>query len=132
MSVANDSLAAIIGELVGLAAQKGSNFGLDSLRQQRSGAAAQNLGQRIGKSSWLAELENISLGHGVSLLQWRSGGVEYPHDTPPYPVMPSPTFVHSSGANGRNRQGQCLDRAVADRRAEGPRRSGEFAEADAQ
>src|SRR5579871_4992523 len=96
MSVANDSLAAIIGELVGLAAQKGSNFGLDSLRQQRSGAAAQNLGQRIGKSSWLAELENISLGHGVSLLQWRSGGVEYPHDTPPYPVMPSPTFVHSS------------------------------------
>src|ERR1700694_2166313 len=36
------------------------------------------------------------VGHGVSLLRWRSGGVEHPHDTPPYPFMPSPTFVHSS------------------------------------
>jgi len=26
----------------------------------------------------------------------RSGGVEYPHDTPPYPFMPSPTFGLSS------------------------------------
>src|SRR5262249_27926730 len=46
---------------------------------------AQNLGQRIGKSSWLRELQNISLSHGVSLLCWRSGGVEHLHDTPPYP-----------------------------------------------
>jgi hypothetical protein len=27
---------------------------------------------------------------------WRSGGVKHPHDTPPYPFMPSPTFAHSS------------------------------------
>jgi hypothetical protein len=45
---------------------------------------------------WLGELENVSIGHGVSLLRWRSGGVEHPHDTPPYPFMPSPTFAHSS------------------------------------
>src|SRR5258706_6056937 len=57
---------------------------------------AQNLGQRIAKSSWLRELENISVGHGVSLLCWRSGGLEHPHDTPPYPFTPSPTFAHSS------------------------------------
>ena len=63
---------------------------------KRSRAVAQNLGQRIGKSSWLGELENVSLGHGVSLLRWRSGGVKHPHDTPPYPFMPSPTFAHSS------------------------------------
>jgi hypothetical protein len=25
-----------------------------------------------------------------------SGGVEHPHDTPPYPFMPSPTFGLSS------------------------------------
>src|SRR6516165_4666682 len=50
----------------------------------------------INKTSWLGKLENVSLGHGVSLLCWRSGGVEHPHDTPPYPFMPSPTFVHSS------------------------------------
>ena len=24
------------------------------------------------------------------------GGFEHPYDTPPYPLMPSPTFVHSS------------------------------------
>ena len=27
---------------------------------------------------------------------WRSGGVEHHHDTPPYPVAPSPTSRHSS------------------------------------
>src|SRR6202011_5140179 len=59
----------------------------------------QHLGQRIGKISWLGELENISVGHGVSLLRWRSGGVEHPHDTPPYPFMPSPTFGLSSDAD---------------------------------
>src|SRR5215472_12624694 len=36
------------------------------------------------KSPWLRELENISVGHGVSLLCWRSGGLEHPHDTPPH------------------------------------------------
>src|SRR6266516_1447280 len=51
----------------------------------------------------MGELENVSVGHGVSLLQWRSGGVEHPHDTPPYPFMPSPTFVHSSFARRRKR-----------------------------
>src|SRR5262249_8054086 len=80
----------------GMAAEQARNLGLDGLRQNRSRAVAQNLGQRIGKSSWLRELENISLSHGVSLLRWRSGGLEHPHDTPPYPFTPSPTFAHSS------------------------------------
>jgi hypothetical protein len=79
-----------------MAAEQARNLSLDGLRQKRSRAVAQNLGQRIGKSSWLRELENISVGHGVSLLCWRSGGVEHPHDTPPYPFTPSPTFAHSS------------------------------------
>src|SRR5262245_35932930 len=96
MSVAHQPPAAIIGELVGMAAEQARNLGLDGLRQNRSRAVAQNLGQRIAKSSWLRELENISVGHGVSLLCWRSGGVEHPHDTPPYPFTPSPTFAHSS------------------------------------
>src|SRR5262249_48461227 len=81
---------------VGMAAEQARNLGLNRLRQKRSRAVAQNLGQRIGKSSWLRELENISLSHGVSLLRWRSGGLEHPHDTPPYPFTPSPTFAHSS------------------------------------
>src|SRR5262245_41853272 len=66
-----------------MATEQGCDLGFHRLRQQRAGALAQNIGQRIGKSPWLAELENITLGHGVSLLRWRSGGVEYPHDTPP-------------------------------------------------
>jgi len=83
MPVAHQPPAAIIGELVGVAAEQARNLGLHGLRQKRSRAVAQNLSQRIAKSSWLRELENISLGHGVSLLCWRSGGIEHPHDTPP-------------------------------------------------
>src|SRR5262245_56359994 len=98
MPMAHQSLTAIVGEFVGMRAEQGGNLSLDRLRHQRSCAVAQHLGQRIDKSSWLGELENISLGHGVSLLRWRSGGVKHPHDTPPYPLMPSPTFAHSSFA----------------------------------
>src|SRR5262249_24184053 len=98
MPVTHQPLAAIVGQLVGMVAEQGRNFRLYGLRQQRSCAVAQHLGQRIGKSSWLRQLENVSLGHGVSLLRWRSGGVKHPHDTPPYPLMPSPTFAHSSNA----------------------------------
>src|SRR6266550_7683193 len=86
-----------------MAAEQARNLSLDGLRQKRARAVAQNLGQRIGKSSWLRELENISVGHGVSLLCWRSGGLEHPHDTPPYPFTPSPTFAHSSCYDSRYR-----------------------------
>jgi hypothetical protein len=96
MPVAHQPLAAVVGQLVGMQAEQGGDLGLDRLRQQRSRAVAQHLGQRIGKSSWLGELENVSVGHGVSLLRWRSGGFEHPHDTPPHLLMPSPTFAHSS------------------------------------
>ena len=51
------------------------------------------------------QFENVSLGHGVSLLRWRSGGVEHPHDTPPYPFMPSPTFGLSSPLGINNPSG---------------------------
>src|SRR5947209_10405692 len=96
MPVAHQPLVAISGQLGGMIAEKGCNFRLHGLRQQRSRAVAQHLGQRVGKRPWLGELDHIILGHGVSLLQWRSGGVEHPHDTPPYPFTPSPTFVHNS------------------------------------
>jgi hypothetical protein len=57
---------------------------------------APNLGEQIAESPWLSELDDVSVGHGVSLLWWRSGGVKHPHDTPPYPFIPSPTSAHSS------------------------------------
>jgi len=40
-------------------------------------------------------LKNISVAHGVSSFDG-SGGFEHPHDTPPHPFMPSPTFEYSS------------------------------------
>src|SRR6266566_5175466 len=68
-----------------MAAEQARNLSLDGLRQKRARAVAQNLGQRMRKSSWLRELENISVGHGVSLLCWRSGGLEHP---PRYAALP--------------------------------------------
>jgi hypothetical protein len=67
-----------------------------SLAKRWSAVVGKPMKDDIGDITWLRELENISVGHGVSLLCWRSGGLEHPHDTPPYPFTPSPTFVHSS------------------------------------
>src|SRR5205823_13288093 len=50
----------------------------DTLGQKRAGTAAQHISQRVGKRDWLGKLENITVGHGVSLLQWRSGGENTP------------------------------------------------------
>src|SRR4029077_14747151 len=96
MPVPHHTSPPIGGALIAMALEQGCDFGLDSLRQQRAGPIAQDLRQWIRKTSWLAKLENVSLGHGVSLLRWRSGGVKPPHDTPPHPFTPSPNFAHNS------------------------------------
>jgi hypothetical protein len=57
MSVAHQPLVAISGQLGGMIAEKGCNFRLHGLRQQRSRAVAQHLGQRVGKRPWLGELD---------------------------------------------------------------------------
>src|SRR3954453_1540462 len=63
---------------------------------RRACAPLRKISVSESEGPWLRKLENVSVDHGVSLLRWRSGGVEHPHDTPPYPFMPSPTFAHSS------------------------------------
>jgi hypothetical protein len=83
MSVAHQPLAAVFGLEIGMLGEEFRHLSPDRLRQQRTRAGAQNFGERIGEGPWLGQLENVSLSHGVSLLQWRSGGVEHPHDTPP-------------------------------------------------
>src|SRR5208282_746390 len=98
MPVTHQPSVTIIGKFVGMAAEEARNLGLHGMRQQRSRAIAQNLGQWVRKRPWLGQLDDIILGHGVSLLWWRSGGVEHPHDTPPYPFTPSPTSAHNSKA----------------------------------
>jgi hypothetical protein len=41
-------------------------------------------------------MNDVIVGHGISLLRWRSGGVKHPHDMPPSRFPPSPTFGDSS------------------------------------
>src|ERR1044072_10022076 len=73
MPMAHQPLAAVFGLSVGVAAEEGCDLRLDSLRQQRSRTLAQNFGERIGEGFWLKQRGNVILGHGVSLLWWRSG-----------------------------------------------------------
>src|SRR6202167_5601825 len=99
MPVTHDALVARLGLKIRISLKKVSDFRLDSLRQQRMRSVAQNLSERIAESPWLSELDHVGVGHGVSLLWWRSGGVKHLHDTPPHPFMPSPTSAHSSEAD---------------------------------
>src|SRR4051812_15021240 len=78
MAMAHQPLAAILGVRVGVAAEEGCDLRLDGLRQQGSGALAQNFGERVGELCWLDQLDDIILDHGVSLLWWRSGGSNTP------------------------------------------------------
>src|SRR3954449_10866004 len=96
MPVAHQAAAARLGLEIGMSMQEITDLRLNGLCQQGTCPAAQNLGERIREGPWLRKLENVTVDHGVSLLRWRSGGVEHPHDTPPYPLMPSPTFALSS------------------------------------
>ena len=50
----------------------------------------------VVEGSWLNQSDDVIVGHGVSLLRWRSGGVKHPHDMPPSRFPPSPTSGHSS------------------------------------
>src|SRR5438477_11953678 len=54
------------------------HLGLDRLGQQGARSVAQHLGKRVGERPWLKQLEDVSIGHGVSLLCWRSGGTNTP------------------------------------------------------
>src|SRR5205085_391149 len=102
MAVAHDALLARRGLEIGVLCEKLGNLRFD-LGQQRTRAVAQDFCEGIAKGPWLGELDDVTVGHGVSLLHWRSGGVEHHHDTPPYPVRPSPTSGHSSRRGCRKR-----------------------------
>ena len=74
VAVAHQPSAAFFGARLGVAIKERGYLRLDRPRQQGPGAAAQHLGQRIGKRRWLGKLQNGIVTHGVSLLRWRSGG----------------------------------------------------------
>src|SRR5215213_9850229 len=76
--------------------EKFGHLGLDRLRQQGTRSVAQHLGERVGKRPWLKQLDHVSIGHGVSLLCWRSGGANTPTIRRLLPVSPSPTSARNS------------------------------------
>src|SRR4051812_41685026 len=76
--------------------EKFGHLGLDRLRQQGARPVTQHLGERVGERPWLKQLDHVSIGHGVSLLCWRSGGSNTPTIRRLLPVSPSPTSAHSS------------------------------------
>src|SRR3954465_12954998 len=76
--------------------EKFGHFCLNRLRQQGTRSVAQHLGERVSKRPWLKQLDHGSIGHGVSLLCWRSGGSNTPTIRRLLPVRPSPTSAYSS------------------------------------
>src|SRR4051794_16267893 len=76
--------------------EKFGHFCLNRLRQQGTRSVAQHLGERVSERPWLKQLDHGSIGHGVSLLRWRSGGANTPTIRRLLPLSPSPTSAHNS------------------------------------
>jgi hypothetical protein len=60
-----------------------SHFGLNRLGKQAARAIAKSRGERIVERSWLNQLDNIIVGHGVSSFGGEVAGLNHRHDTPP-------------------------------------------------
>src|SRR5207249_3357617 len=97
VTMADHPLLALLRPQIGMLVEKVRDLGLDCLGEQGTGSIAQDFGELIVEESWLNQLDNVIVGHGISLLRWRSGGVKHPHDMPPSRFPPSPTFGDSSG-----------------------------------
>src|SRR5262245_39611069 len=98
MAVTHNAAVTLASLQISISAEEIHNLGLDRMRKQRMRSIPQDFGELIGKCSWLNQLRDGIVRHGISLLQWRSGGVKHPHDMPPYRFTPSPTFAHSSAS----------------------------------
>jgi hypothetical protein len=64
-------------------AEKVRDLRLDRLGKQATRATTQDFGELIAESAWLNQFDDVRIRHGISLLRWRSGGFNYPHDMPP-------------------------------------------------
>jgi hypothetical protein len=71
--VPHKALTAILNREMGIGCQAFREFGFDSLGQKLARSVSQNLGERIGKLSRLAQGDNLIVLHGVSILLWMCG-----------------------------------------------------------
>ena len=90
--MAHDALAPVLGREAAILAEELRHLGLHRLCQQGTRAIAQNLCERILEGSWLNQLRHVIVGHGISLLRWRSEVVKQPHDMPPSPIQAVTNF----------------------------------------
>ncbi len=97
VAMADDTLMAVRGLQIGMLAEKVCNLGFDRLGEKGTCPVAQDFCELVVEDSWLNQLDDVIVGHGISLLRWRSGGVKHPHDMPPSRFPPSPTLGDSSG-----------------------------------
>jgi hypothetical protein len=86
VAVAHDTAATVAGLQISMLAEKIGDLRLHGLGQQGARPGAQHLGELVVERSWLNQLDDVIVGHGISLLRWRSGGVKHPHDMPPSPI----------------------------------------------
>jgi hypothetical protein len=82
MAVPNETLSAIVCGEMRMGGKAFGKFGFNSLRQKLARSVPQNLGERIGKLSRLAQGDNLIVLHGVSILLWMCGWLCHRHDTP--------------------------------------------------
>src|SRR5256886_8120363 len=133
VTVADDALLAVLGLQIGMLAEKVRDLGLDRLGEKGTCPVAQDFCELIVEDSWLNQMDDVIVGHGISLLRWRSGGVKHPHDMPPSRFPPSPTLGDSSEwsqelqfkktvheTSHRSKTLTCLKRFPATRRAFSP------------
>jgi hypothetical protein len=83
MAMADNALAPLQGLEIDMRTKKVRDLRLDRLGKQGTRATAQNFGELIAESAWLNQFDDVRIRHGISLLRWRSGGFNYPHDMPP-------------------------------------------------
>src|SRR5680860_1750636 len=76
MAMPHDAPVAVRGLQLGVLGEKIGDLGLDCLSEQGARTIAQDIGELVVERPWLNQFDDSIVGHGISLLWWRSGGVE--------------------------------------------------------
>jgi hypothetical protein len=82
MPVTHQAAAAVLRLEIGVLGKERGHFGLNSLGEHAARPIAKHFGKRIAKRSWLNQLDNIIVGHGVSSFGGEVAGLNHRHDTP--------------------------------------------------
>ena len=82
----------ILGPQIRMLGKKVGDLGFDRPDKQGTGPVAQDFRELVVEGSWLNQSDNAIVGHGISLLRWRSEVVKQPHDMPAFPITAVTNF----------------------------------------